>query len=62
MTLPFETKLKEALPRGLKTVRERGLLARWLSIPDEMTDDVWKQREGALLIGRRCGSIDRLER
>src|SRR5271166_1286351 len=52
MTLPFETKLKEALPRGLKTVRERGLLARWLTA-DEMTGKVWDYGAGALLLGRR---------
>ncbi len=52
MTQPFETKLKEALPRGLKTVRERGLLARWLTA-DEMTGKVWDYGAGALLLGRR---------
>ncbi len=27
----IRNELKEALPRGLNTVRERGLLARWLT-------------------------------
>ena len=56
MTGEFETKLKEALPRGLKTVRERGLLARWLTA-DEMTGKVWDYGAGGLLLGRRSDRL-----
>ena len=50
----FEAKLRGDLPRGLKTVRERGMLARWLT-PEEMTGEVWQYKQGGLMLGRRAG-------
>ena len=52
MTGEFETKLRNDLPRGQKTVKERGLFARWLTA-DEMTGKVWKYDWKGLLLGRR---------
>ena len=52
----FETKLRTDLPRGLKTVRERGLLARWLN-PDEMQGGVWQYRKGGIVLGERSGRL-----
>ena len=50
----FEAKLRADLPRGLKTVKDRALAARWLT-SEEMTGPVWEYGRGSLLLGRRNG-------
>ena len=52
MAEDFESKLRQDLPRGLKTVKERGLGARWLPA-EEMTGDEWQYRKDSLLLGKR---------
>ena len=52
MAEDFESKLRQDLPRGLKTIRERGLGARWLAA-EEMTGKVWEYGQGSLLLSRR---------
>ena len=52
----FETRLQSDLPRGINTVSERGLAARWLTV-GELTAPVWSYGAGSLLLGRRNGRL-----
>ena len=52
----FEAKLKADLPRGLKTVKDRALAARWLT-GEEMTGAEWHYGNGSVLLGKRNGKL-----
>ncbi len=52
MAVDFETKLRDDLPRGLKTAKGRGLGARWLQAA-KMNGGVWRYGKGSLLLGKR---------
>ena len=56
MSEDFEKDLRADLPRGLKTVKDRPLSAKWAG-PEEMTGDVWQYRRGSLLLGKRNGKL-----